>query len=245
MMLHSTRPQSPSPMPYLAAHHVNPASAPTTQDDSSAAVKATKPSRKRKAQSQDNERLSKRLSLLNLEQNGSKLYVPVENPTAADSSEHPAAQVQPQPEAHAQPQRNPDQDSMQLDDSKYKVYIYNIDDELSSDESDAEDGKLIFLPDIEKHLKQNRIPPHILANSDGELAGMQMVLYRDPESLTLPKEQDSVRKAILETRHRLREKQRQEREGDSAPVVAAQPLGEQALANPIAATDDDEVMDID
>jgi hypothetical protein len=134
---------------------------------------------------------------------------------------------------------------MQLDDSKYKVYIYNIDDELSSDESDAEDGKLIFLPDIEKHLKQNRIPPHILANSDGELAGMQMVLYRDPQSLTLPKEQDSVRKAILETRHRLREKQRQEREEASAAPVAAQPLGEQALANSIAATDDDEVMDID
>ncbi|CAG9989944.1 unnamed protein product [Clonostachys byssicola] len=244
MMLHSTRPQSPSPTPFLA-HHVNPAPAPTTQDDSSAAVKATKPSRKRKAQSQDNERLSKRLSLLNLEQNGSKLYVPVENPTAADSSGHPAAQLQPRPEALAQPRGNPDQDSMQLDDSKYKVYIYNIDDELSSDESDAEDGKLIFLPDIEKHLKQNRIPPHILANSDGELAGMQMVLYRDPQSLTLPKEQDSVRKAILETRHRLREKQRQEREGASAAPVAAQPLGEQALVNPIAATDDDEVMDID
>uniref|UniRef100_A0A8H7TN68 Uncharacterized protein n=1 Tax=Bionectria ochroleuca TaxID=29856 RepID=A0A8H7TN68_BIOOC len=240
MMLHSTRPQSPSPTPYLA-HHVNPAPAPTTQDESSAAVKATKPSRKRKAQSQDNERLSKRLSLLNLEQNGSKLYVPVENPTAADSSGHPAAQLQP----HAQPGRSPDQDRMQLDDSKYKVYIYNIDDELSSDESDAEDGKLIFLPDIEKHLKQNRIPPHILANSDGELAGMQMVLYRDPQSLTLPKEQDSVRKAILETRHRLREKQRQEREEASAAPVAAQPLGEQALANSIAATDDDEVMDID
>ncbi len=98
---------------------------------------------------------------------------------------------------------------MQLDDSKHKVYIYNLDDELSS-ESEPEDGKLAFLPDIEKHLRSNRIPPSILSNKDGELAGMQLVLYSEPTSLSVPKEQDSVRKAILEARARLREKQRDE-----------------------------------
>lgn len=101
---------------------------------------------------------------------------------------------------------------MQVDDSKHKVYIYNIDDELSSD-SESDDGKLVFLPDIEKHLKLNRIPPSIFTNEEGELAGMQMILYSDPKSLTVPEEKDSVRKAIIESRHRVREQQRLQREG--------------------------------
>jgi hypothetical protein len=100
---------------------------------------------------------------------------------------------------------------MQLDDSKHKVYIYDIDAELS-DSSESDDGKLVFLPDIQKHLRESRIPPSILANSDGELAGnSQLVLYNVPHSLTVPEEQDSVRKAIIETRARARAKQDQKR----------------------------------
>lgn len=95
---------------------------------------------------------------------------------------------------------------MHLDDTKHKVYIYNIDDELSSDDDD-DDSKLIFIPDIEKRLKETRIPPSILANKDGELAGMQVVLYSDPKSLTVPEEKDGVRKAILDARRRLRAQQ--------------------------------------
>ena len=37
---------------------------------------------------------------------------------------------------------------------------------------------------------------------------MQMVLYNVPSSLTVPEEQDSVRRAILETRARARQRQR-------------------------------------
>lgn len=101
---------------------------------------------------------------------------------------------------------------MQLDDTKHKVYIYNLDDELSSDNESDGEGKLVFLPDIEKHLRANRlplpIPKPILPNKDGELAGMQLVLYSDgPSSISVPEEQDSVRKAIIEARARLREKQ--------------------------------------
>lgn len=95
---------------------------------------------------------------------------------------------------------------MQLDDTKHKVYIYDLDAEISDSESD--DGRLVFLPDIERHLRESRIPPSILANSDGELAGNnQLVLYNVPRSLTVPEEQDSVRKAIIETRARARAKQ--------------------------------------
>lgn len=104
---------------------------------------------------------------------------------------------------------------MQLDNTKDKVYIYDLDAELSDSES-SDDGKLIFLPDIEKHLRESRIPPSILANSEGELAGnKQLVLYNVPSSLTIPEEQDSVRKAIIETRARARAKQDQKRMEES------------------------------
>ncbi|KAK1478737.1 hypothetical protein CCUS01_16478 [Colletotrichum cuscutae] len=186
--------------------------------------------RKRKAESQDNERLSKRLSLLNLEKNGQKLYVPVEEPTPSSSIPIPtdssSAPTSPPTTRRRRRDRKPsvDEEVMQLDDSKHKVYIYNIDDELSSSESEPDEGKLVFLPDIEKHLRQTRIPPSVFANDEGQLAGMQVVLYNEPASLTVPREQDSVRKAIVESRARMRERQRLEREGRGAPVQMPPPF---------------------
>ncbi|KAF4465502.1 hypothetical protein FALBO_7665 [Fusarium albosuccineum] len=196
--------------------------------------------RKRKAETQDNERLSKRLSLLNIEQSGSKLYVPVEEPSNLAPSSSNAAASSSSP-SHNQPV--PD-DSMHLDDSKHKVYIYNIDDELSSDSDTDDPGKLVFLPDIEKHLRANRIPPAVLANSDGELAGMQVVLYSDPKSLTVPEEKDSVRKAIIESRRRTREQQRLEREGKTeiSTIDDEQPMNNAAMPGTY---DDPDAMDMD
>ncbi|KAH9220533.1 hypothetical protein DL95DRAFT_34291 [Leptodontidium sp. 2 PMI_412] len=168
-------------------------------------VQANSKIRKRKAETQDNERLHKRLSLLNLERNGEKLYVPVEHPTPNNNAK---------PKSPARPQSQ-DDDVMQLDNTKHKVYIYDLDAELSDSES-SDDGKLVFLPDIQKHLLETRIPPMVLANSEGELAGNnQLVLYNIPSSLTVPEEQDSVRKAIIETRARARAAQEQKRIADS------------------------------
>jgi len=169
-------------------------------------VQATGRIKKRKAETQDNERLSKRLALLNLERNGEKLYVPVEEPQAQPSTAIPS-----KPKSPARPQTQPDDDVMQLDNTKHKVYIYDLDAELSDSES-SDDGRLVFLPDIEKHLRESRIPPSVLANSEGELAGNnQLVLYNVPSSLTVPEELDSVRKAIIETRARARERHQQNR----------------------------------
>lgn len=116
---------------------------------------------------------------------------------------------------------------MQLDDTKHKVYIYNLEDELSDSDSSVDDNKVIFLADIDKHLRTTRIPPSIMANSEGELAGAnisnELVLYNVPSSLTLSEDNDSVRKAIIETRARAQEKQRREREiaRTSSTVVTA------------------------
>ncbi|KAK4230678.1 hypothetical protein QBC38DRAFT_452009 [Podospora fimiseda] len=188
----------------------------------------SRPQRKRKADAppEHNERLSKRMSLLNLEQSGQKLYVPVEagNPNAP-------LDTHPQPHRHHKHHKHTDDDShMQLDDTKYKVYIHNLDDELSSSsDGESDDGRLIFLSDIEKHLRSNRIPPGVLnPKPDSDLADKQLVLYRIPTSLTVPEEQDSVRKAIIEARARMREQQKPKAESNNAlPVqpVATMPAG--------------------
>ncbi|KAM6485556.1 hypothetical protein HDV62DRAFT_378852 [Trichoderma sp. SZMC 28011] len=162
--------------------------------------------RKRKAETLDSdrgERLSKRLSRLNIEPK-SKLHVKAETPAIATASS-----TCPKPTSD-------DNETMQVDDSKHKVYIYDLDAELSSD-SENDDGKLVFLLDIEKHLRENRIPRHILANDEGELAGMQLVLYSDPKSLSVPEEKDSVRRAIIEARHRAREEQKKIVKPDEIP----------------------------
>ncbi|KAM0440894.1 hypothetical protein ACHAPT_000196 [Fusarium lateritium] len=198
--------------------------------------------RKRKAETQDNERLSKRLSLLNIEQGGSKLYVPVEEPSIPTPS---PSNAEPSSSSSSARDRPAPDDSMQLDDSKHKVYIYNIDDELSSDSDTDDPGKLVFLPDIEKHLRANRIPPAVLANSEGELAGMQLVLYSDPRSLTVPEDKDSVRKAIIESRRRTREQQRQEREGKTDTPSVDRDLTNDAIASRTDTDDDPDAMDVD
>lgn len=204
--------------------------------------------RKRKADvpPENNERLSKRLSLLNLEQSGPKLYVPVESPQAQSTItpySNSAASYTSSPTttsnslskarwaaARAAAQQDDDDDDddsmMQLDDSKYKVYIRNLDEELSS-EDEPEEGKLIFLPDIEKHLRSTRIPASVLASPDSDMLSKQLVLYSVPSSITVPEEHDSVRKAIIEARARAREKQKAEAEAArfARQLPAAMPSG--------------------
>ncbi|KAI4734469.1 hypothetical protein E4T44_15285, partial [Aureobasidium sp. EXF-8845] len=102
--------------------------------------------------------------------NHDKLYIPV------------SARPQLQTAVTTSP---PTEEHMQLDDTKYRVYIHNLDDELSDIESDEE--KLVFLPDIEK--KFNTIPRHILVG-DKKDSHQELVLYNLPPSLSVPVEQD-------------------------------------------------------
>ena len=92
---------------------------------------------------------------------------------------------------------------MSLDDTAHKIYIYDLDAELASD-SESDTSRPIFIPDIEKHL--NNLPKVMLIGDEAREAAknMQMVLYSVPSSLSVPAEKDGVRKAILESRARLR-----------------------------------------
>lgn len=97
---------------------------------------------------------------------------------------------------------------MQIDDTKEKVYIYSLDQEIADIESEEE--KLVFLPDIEKKL--GKIPRSVLTTKSQPVTSNEMILYSVPSSLSVPPDQDNVRKAIIETRARVREKQAQDAE---------------------------------
>lgn len=100
---------------------------------------------------------------------------------------------------------NDELEPMQVDETKDKVYIYDLDRELSDIESEEE--RLIFLPDIDKKL--GKIPKSVLAPRDSSVTGSEMIIYNIPSSLSVPPEHDNVRKAIIESRARAREKQMQ------------------------------------
>ena len=98
-------------------------------------------------------------------------------------------------------------DLMPLDDTKDKVYIHDLESEIAQIE--AEEPKSLFLPDIDR--KISAIPQQLL-QSQASNANTQMVLYQVPSSISVPEEQDHVRRAIIATRARAREKQAREAE---------------------------------
>lgn len=119
---------------------------------------------------------------------------------------------------------------MLLDDTKHTTYIYNLDQELAEPESSG-DG-LVLLPLAAKMIA---VPNSVLSSNSAQ--GKELVLYTEPSSLTLPRDKDSVRKAIIESRARARASQ-------------PSPLRHIDLANntnhpPPAETDHDDPMDID
>jgi len=105
-------------------------------------------------------------------------------------------------------------DHMYLDDTKDKVYIYDLESEIAQIE--AAEPKGIFLADIDR--KISAIPQQLL-QSQTNTANTQLVLYQVPSSISVPEEQDHVRKAIIAARARAREeqaRQAREREKDEA-----------------------------
>jgi hypothetical protein len=102
---------------------------------------------------------------------------------------------------------------MHLDDTKDKVYIHDLDRELEG--ADSPEDTIAFLPEIEKRF--TAIPKSVLTSSSSSSTGQEVVLYQVPSSITVPEEQDNVRRAIIETRARARAKKA---EGDANPTVS-------------------------
>lgn len=111
----------------------------------------------------------------------------------------------------------PDDELMEVDnDNSHVVFIRDIDEELDSDDNDKKG--LIFVPDIEKRLTRipyalanvggNKIPEPSLSSPLSSFGTSQaLVLYTVPSSLSVSREQDNVRRAIIEARARIRQRQ--------------------------------------
>lgn len=109
-----------------------------------------------------------------------------------------------------------DEESMTVDDTPNRVFITNLASEIAQIEADEAASKYtVFLPDIDK--KVSALPQHLLNNyhEPPSLSSVSptmpspstaLVLYRDPTSITVPEEEDAVRKAIIAARQRAREK---------------------------------------
>lgn len=212
------------------------------------------------------QRLSKRFDLLNLstrppdtlspsrradsgpvDDNGTRLFFGVPgSPSASagrrhanlNASSHSPASSLLNSKREKKSRPTPADDAMPIDETPHRVYIHDLDAELSDIESD-EDAP-IFLSDIEKHL--SKIPRHVLLGPDPKSTeDNQLVLYNEPASLSVPQEQDNVRKAIVEARERIRAKQGSlvtESERHPAPTLQT------TLPPPMIALDED-AMDID
>ncbi|KIX01549.1 uncharacterized protein Z518_09275 [Rhinocladiella mackenziei CBS 650.93] len=104
-------------------------------------------------------------------------------------------------------------DFMTVDDTPHRIIINNLDAEIAQIEAEeVAASSTVFLPDIDK--KVSTIPYQLL--QDGEQASVPenlntaLVLYKDPSSISVPEEEDVVRKTIIAARARAREKQAEE-----------------------------------
>jgi hypothetical protein len=135
-------------------------------------------------------------------------------------------------------------ESMLLDDTEHTTYIYDLDRELA--DSDSPPGALVLLPLAERMLV---VPDSVL--SDDSKQGKELVLYSDPSSLSVPREQDSVRRAIIESRARARAKKTQLQQlshsndtPHTSPLKSAPPLYSISPSDSANLCDED-LMDID
>lgn len=90
---------------------------------------------------------------------------------------------------------------MLLDDTKTTSYIHNLEQELA--DIDAEELRVAFLPGVSQTLAA--VPRSVLLEPQPQ--NNQLVLYREPTSLTVPRDHDTVRRAIMESKERIRAKQ--------------------------------------
>lgn len=199
----------------------------------------------------DQERLAKRFEVLNLSlfppprarpittahngvagANGHRHYLPVasEQQQAAHRTDS-SALLPPSPPATAA--TAPPSDGMHVEDTPHRVYIHDLDAELADlSSSSDDDGRPVFIPDIDKHL--SKFPQRLLrGHADPAVAGAhdkQLVLYSVPNSISVPHEDDSVHKVLVESHNRARLEQRarikKEMRGemeveDAAPAEAA------------------------
>jgi len=109
-------------------------------------------------------------------------------------------------------------DYMPVDDTPDRIWVHDLDAEIA--EIEAEEAKERDRVQLSEAGNQYaKIPDHLLKQNskfDDPASNMQIILYRDPISISVPEEDDAVRKTIVEARKRMRENQTQtEQQGET------------------------------
>lgn len=132
---------------------------------------------------------------------------------------------------------------MQIEDTKTKIYIHDLDAELEGEISDDEGAEhLIFLPDIDRQL-QDLSKQLLISDTNVAARGNELVLYSVPKSLSVPEAEDGVHKAIAEARARARERSIQI-EPSSDAMLHDEPHEQNGLGDYDNNDDDGDAMEI-
>lgn len=138
-----------------------------------------------------------------------------------------------------------DDDLMPVDDTADRIWVHDLDAEIAEIEAEEERQKAgIQLSEAGK--EYSKIPDHLLkqkVKAEDPAANMQMILYRDPISISVPEENDAVRKTIIEARRRMREKQAEERHRERLPLPANSTAA--PSTEPSGTNQPDDAMDMD
>lgn len=144
--------------------------------------------------------------------------------------------------------RDADEDYMPLDDTADRVWVKDLNAEIAEIEAAEamEKNGLLLSAAGREHAK---IPDHLLRRNPPELpdssaANMQVILYRDPISISVPEEEDAVRKTIIEARQRVRNRQAVERESRLEVNVTA-PIDESLAMSQDYNDVDEDNMELD
>ncbi|PYH99564.1 hypothetical protein BO71DRAFT_310187, partial [Aspergillus ellipticus CBS 707.79] len=90
----------------------------------------------------------------------------------------------------------PTAEMMLLDDTKHTIYIHDLDRELA--DTEPTDFTIEILPSIIDNMSS--IPQLLMTKP--AVQNNELVLYTEPASLSIPRERDNVRKALIATRER-------------------------------------------
>lgn len=136
-------------------------------------------------------------------------------------------------------------EGMMVDDTTDRTWVHDLDAEIAEIEAEEARHQNENLLNTAADQEVGKIPQHLLRGntpySDAQ-SNMQMILYRDPISISVPEEHDAVRKTIIEARRRMREKQAEDYHHGNSPTP------DNHAANPTNSPEnegEDDSMDID
>jgi len=115
-------------------------------------------------------------------------------------------------------------DSMRVDDTADRIWVHDLDAEIAEIEAEeAKEREAERIKLSEAGIQYAKIPDHLWKqnnHANDPASNMQMILYQDPISISVPAEDDAVRKTIVEARKRIRENQPQ-KEQQGKPLLLA------------------------